>query len=179
MMPPLLRKIALILHITCSVGWIGAITVFLALAIIGLTSVDIPVVYAAYIAMDLMTTLVIVPLSFAATATGLLQSLGTSWGLFRHYWVIAKLVITIPSTIILLTHTHAIRSMALVAAEFPLTPGDLHELRLQLAVTAGAAIAALLVVTVLSVIKPRGLTPYGWRKQREERSVMPDLDGAV
>jgi hypothetical protein len=28
----------------------------------------------------------------------------------------------------------------------------------------------LIVATVLSVFKPRGMTRYGWRKQREERA---------
>jgi hypothetical protein len=178
MMPPLLRRLALTLHVVCSVGWLGAVGSFLALALVGLTSRDDPVVRAAYVAMDLTTTLVIVPLSLAATATGLIQSLGTPWGLFRHYWVLAKLVITIPSTVILLTHTRAIQYMALAAAEFPIAPGDLRELRVQLAVTAAAAIIALLVTTGLSVLKPRGLTPYGWRKQREGRALEPELDAA-
>jgi hypothetical protein len=176
MMPPLLRRLALTLHVVCSVGWLGAVGAFLALALIGLISQDDPVVRAAYVAMDLTTSLVIVPLSLAATATGLVQSLGTPWGLFRHYWVLAKLVITIPSTVILLTHTRAIQYMALAAAEFPIAPGDLRELRIQLAVTAAAAIIALLVTTGLSVLKPRGLTPYGWRKQREGRALEPELD---
>ena len=35
---------------------------------------------------------------------------------------------------------------------------------------ASAAVLALLVATTLSVYKPRGVTPYGWRKQREQRS---------
>lgn len=177
-MPPGLRKFALVAHVTCSVGWLGAVAAFLALAITGLTSQEEPIVRAAYVAMDLTTSLVIVPLSLASTATGLLQSLGTTWGLFRHYWVLAKLVITIPSTIILLTHTRPIHSMAMAAADLPLSSGDLRELRVQLAVTAGAALLALLVTTTLSVVKPRGLTPYGWRKQREQRLPSPDFDTA-
>ena len=179
MMPPLLRKSALIVHITCSVGWLGAVASFLALAVTGLTSQEQPVVLAAYVAMDLITTLIIVPLSLASTATGLIQSLGTPWGLFRHYWVVAKLVITIPSTLILLSHTRAIHAMGMAVAELPVASGDLRQLRVQLAVTAGAAVLALLVTTILSVYKPRGLTPYGWRKQREQRSTAPDLDAAV
>lgn len=178
MMPPLLRKLALSLHVVCSVGWLGAVGTFLALALVGLTSQEDAVVRAAYVGMDLMTTLVIVPLSFAATVTGIVQSLGTPWGVFRHYWVLAKLVITIPSTVILLTHTRAIHYMGVAAAEFPIAPGDLRELRVQLAVTAGAAIVALLITTGLSVLKPRGLTPYGWRKQREGRSIEPEFENA-
>jgi hypothetical protein len=32
---------------------------------------------------------------------------------------------------------------------------------------AGAALLVLLVATVVSIYKPRGLTQYGWRKQQE------------
>jgi len=49
----------------------------------------------------------------------------------------------------------------------------------QLAIDAGAALGALLVTTLLSVYKPRGLTPYGWRKQRAERTAPQALDSAA
>ena len=39
----------------------------------------------AYLAMDLIGWFVIVPLSLASLLTGLVQALGTTWGLFRHY----------------------------------------------------------------------------------------------
>lgn len=39
-MPPRLRKFVLTAHITTTVGWLGAVGVFLALAIVGLTSDD-------------------------------------------------------------------------------------------------------------------------------------------
>jgi hypothetical protein len=179
MMPPFLRKFALTAHVTVSVGWLGAVAGFLALAIAGLTSPDAQMVQAAYLAMDLTTSLVIVPLCLASLLTGLIQSLGTPWGLFRHYWVVAKLVITLPSTLILLMHTQAIRYMAGAAAERVLASGDLRQLRIQLAADAGAALLALIMTTTLSVYKPRGLTPYGQRRQREQRSPMPDLDRAA
>lgn len=169
-MPPSLHKFALTAHVTCSVGWLGAVAGFLALALAGLTSLDTRRVHAAYLAMDVITSFVIVPLCLAALLTGLVQSLGTPWGMVRHYWVVAKLVITVPSTIILLTHVQAIQYMADVAAELPLADGDFRQLRIQLAASAGAALLALLVTTALSVFKPRGLTPYGQRRQREQRS---------
>jgi hypothetical protein len=40
---------------------------------------------AAYLAMDLTSRFVIVPLARASLLTGLAQALGTPWGLFRHY----------------------------------------------------------------------------------------------
>lgn len=44
------------------------------------------------------------PFSLAALLTGVVQSVGTAWGLLRHYWVIAKLLITVLATLLLLVH---------------------------------------------------------------------------
>jgi hypothetical protein len=40
------------------------------------------------------------------------------------------------------------------------------------------ALLFLLVATVLSVYKPRGMTRYGWRKQREERQGIVAADAS-
>ncbi|MBA3519246.1 MAG: hypothetical protein H0T75_16780, partial [Rhizobiales bacterium] len=94
-MTPSLRKFALAAHVTASVGLLGAVAGFLALAVAGLTSKDPQMVRAAYLATELTASFVIVPLCLAALLTGLVQSLGTSWGLFRHYWVLVKLLLTV------------------------------------------------------------------------------------
>jgi hypothetical protein len=103
-MTPRLRKFALTAHVTSSVGWLGAVAGFLALAIAGLISPDGQLVRAAYLAMKLTAWYIIVPLSLASLLTGLVQSLGTKWGLFRHYWILAKLLINILATTGLLVH---------------------------------------------------------------------------
>ena len=92
---PRLRKFALTAHISSSVGWLGAVAGFLALAITGLTGQDAQIVRAACLGMDWIGWFVLVPLSFASLLTGLAQSLGTEWGLFRHYWILAKLLINV------------------------------------------------------------------------------------
>lgn len=102
MMSPGLRKFALTTHVTSSVGWLGSVAAFLALAIAGISSEDSQIVRAAYLAMHLTTWFVIVPFSFASFLTGLIESLGTPWGLFRHYWVVTKLVLTVLATSIFL-----------------------------------------------------------------------------
>jgi hypothetical protein len=170
-MTPRLRKFALTSHITSSVGWLGAVAGFLALAVAGLTGQDAQMVRAAYLAMGLTGWFVIVPLSLASLLTGLVQSLGTEWGLFRHYWVLVKLLITILATIVLLVHMRPISHLAGVAAETTLSSADLRGLRIQLVANAGAALLVLLVATILAVYKPRGMTPYGRRKQHEQRTV--------
>ena len=101
-MSPGLRRIALTAHVTSSVGWLGAVLVFLGLAVVGLTHQDAPTVRGAYLVMEPAAWYVLVPLAVASLLTGLVQSLGTAWGLFRHYWVLFKLVITIFATLVLL-----------------------------------------------------------------------------
>jgi hypothetical protein len=168
-MTPFVRKFALTAHVVASVGWLGAVGGFLALAIAGLASREDHLVRAAYIAMELTGWFVIVPLCFASLLTGVVQSLGTSWGLFRHYWVVVKLVMASLATIVLLVHMRPIGHMAHVAsAGRSLFATDLAGLRMQLVVDAGAALLVLLVATTLSVYKPRGMTPYGQRKLRAE-----------
>lgn len=164
-MTPGVRKLALTAHVTSSVGWLGAVGAFLSLAIAGLNSDDPERVRAAYIATELITWWVIVPLSIATLVTGLIQSLGTIWGLFRHYWVFTKFVIAIVATLLLLLHTQPIGRVAAVASERSLSPTDLRQVRIQLVADAGAALLALLIATTLSVYKPWGLTKYGQRQQ--------------
>jgi hypothetical protein len=158
-----LRKLALTAHVTSSVGWLGAVAAFLALAVSGLNSSDEDVVQAAYVAMNLTGWAVIVPLSLTSLPTGVLMSLGTEWGLFRHYWVVAKLTISVLATLLLLVHMQPVGHLARVVTETTLAHGEMAGLRIRLVADAGAAVVALLAATALSVYKPRGLTAYGTR----------------
>jgi hypothetical protein len=167
MMTPGIRKFALTTHVTSSVGWLGAVAAFLALSIAGVGSQDAQIARAAYLAMHLTTWFVIVPLCLAALLTGIVQSLGTTWGLFRHYWIVTKFLLTMLATIILLVHTQPIDRVAAIAAQTTLAFGDLRQLRLQLVGDACAALFVLLMTTTLSVYKPWGMTAYGLRKQNE------------
>ena len=76
-MTPRLRKFVLTAHITSSVGWLGAVVVYLALAVAALTSQDAQMVHAAWIAMELIGWFVIVPLALASLLIGIVQSLST------------------------------------------------------------------------------------------------------
>ena len=165
-MAPYLRKLMLTAHVTSSVGWLGAVASFLALAVVGRTSQDAQIVRAAYLAMKLTAWFVIVPLSLASPLTGIVQSVSTTWGLFRHYWVLIKFLMTIPCTLVLLLHMQPIGYLARVAAETTLSAADLGGLRIRLVADAGVARLVLLVATTLSVYKPQGLTRYGARTQR-------------
>lgn len=171
MMTPSLRRFALTVHVVCSVGWLGSVSGFLALSIAGLSSDAPQTVRSAYLAMELMTWATIVPLSLASLVSGLLQSMGTPWGLFRHYWVVAKLMVTTLATILLLVHMGPIHRVASVAQLTTLSTGDLHQLRVQLVADAIGAMLALLAATALSIYKPFGMTAHGLRTQVEENAV--------
>jgi hypothetical protein len=171
-MTPRVRKFALTAHVTSSVGWLGAVAGFLALAVAGLASQDAQLVRAAYLTMELTGWFVLVPLAFASLLTGLVQSLGTTWGLFRHYWVLAKLLINVFATLVLVLYMQTLGSLGGVTAEKTLSTDDLDMLRSPSPVLhAGAALLLLLVATTLAVYKPRGMTPYGQRKQHEPSTV--------
>jgi hypothetical protein len=112
-------------------------------------------VRAADLAMDLTTWSVIVPLILALLLSGLVQALGTTWGLFRHYWVLVKLLLPVFATIILLLQMPLIGYMADIAAEATLSGADRRDLRSSLVVHAAGGLLVLLVAAALSVYKPR------------------------
>jgi uncharacterized membrane protein len=163
-MPPALRKVVLTTHVVTSVGWLGAVLAYLALDVTAVVSSDVERVRAAYLAMELTATYAIVPLALVAVTIGVINALGTSWGLFRHYWVLVKLLLTLVATTVLLLETRIIRSLADAAA----SGADPRDLPGTLGHSVGGLIV-LVLVTILSIYKPRGLTRYGWRKQQEER----------
>ncbi|MGO8083085.1 hypothetical protein [Rhizobium leguminosarum] len=163
-MTPGFRKIAVITHIVSSVGSLGAVAGFLALAVVGLTSQDAQVMRSLYVAMEVIARFVVLPLVFASLLTGLVQSLGTTWGLFRHYWVLVKLLLTFFVLIVLLLQMEGISYMATASAETTLLNTDLLGLRRSLVIHAAGGLLVLLVTTMLSVYKPHGMTRYGWRK---------------
>ena len=162
--PPPVRKAVLTAHVITSVGWLGAVVAYLALDLAAVTSGDPDVARAAFVAMDVVVTSAVVPLALASLVIGVVNALGTSWGLFRHYWVVTKLLLTLVATVVLFLQLPGIRSMA-EAARSGTDPGDLPG---TLAHSIGGLVV-LALVTVLSTYKPRGLTPYGWRRQQAER----------
>jgi hypothetical protein len=174
-MTPGVRRFALTTHVVSSVGWLGAVLGFLALALAGLRTPAEPVARAAYVAMNLITWLVIVPLCLLSLATGVIGSLGTPWGLVRHYWVLVKLILTVVSTLLLFLHTRPIGLMARAALGAAPVVSDLTKLRAQLVFDSAAAAFVLLGAAVLAVYKPRGLTPYGVRREVDpEGSAAPN-----
>jgi hypothetical protein len=118
----------------------------------------------------------------AALATGLLQALGTPWGLFRYYWILLKFGLAIFAAFALLVHQFGVMAEAAKrvsgAAAETLFSDDFGPLKTELVRAPSLAILLLLVAASLGVYKPWGLTRYGRRKQQELRKVQqqPDND---
>jgi hypothetical protein len=159
-----LRKLTLTAHVVASLGWLGAVACVLALALVALTSEEMPTVSAAYLGTNVIWRFVILPLSFAALATGVIQAVGTPWGLLRYYWVATKFLLTTGMVMLLLLHTSSLLPGLLAAAADPSSShaSSFHhsgmEPRIHLVVVCVGTLFLLLVNTVLSIYKPWGRT---------------------
>jgi hypothetical protein len=180
-MMPRLRKLALVVHVTVSVGWLGALAAYLVLDITAASSQDAPTLRAAYLGMASIVWYAIVPLAAATLSTGLMVSLGTKWGLFRHYWTLISFVLTVVAAAVLWVETRTISHYANVAADPAATLDDLRALGNTLVHSAGGIIV-LLTILVLNMYKPSGMTRHGWRKQQKDhvrqRTVRQNRDEA-
>ena len=161
-----LRRAALTVHVVSSVGWLGAVAAFLALAVTGIASDEPELARGAYMAMDVLAWFVVLPLALVSLTSGIVQGLISPWGLFRHYWVVVKLVVTAIATVVLLLQLEPIGTVADIASESALGPVEHGDARVSLLVHAAGGLAVLLIPAVLSIYKPAGRTRYGQRKQQ-------------
>ncbi|GAA3933930.1 hypothetical protein Aau02nite_25860 [Amorphoplanes auranticolor] len=163
----------LVAHVACSVGWLGAVVTSLALSVMGLTA-DEELVRAVHLTLEPLGWYVLVPLSVASLLTGLVQSLGTTWGLFRHYWVLIKLLMTLFATGVLLLYMGSLAALAdRAGAAAPGSNGTAGLADPSPVLHSAAAVVLLLIATVLSIYKPRGLTGHGRRIRHRESQVTP------
>jgi hypothetical protein len=157
---PPARRAVLAVHLVLSVGWIGAVLAYVVLAFAPIVSRDPESVRSAWICMDLIGWWVIVPLAVGALLSGIALSLGTKWGLLRHYWVVMSFAGTIVGTGVLIVHMPAVDALARAArtasADAVLAlPADLmHPI---------VGLVLLVGILVLNIVKPKGLTRRGWR----------------
>ena len=173
-MSPRLSKLMLTAHITFSLGWFGTVAAFLVLSIVGVTG-DEELVKACYLAMDLIAWFVILPFCLCSLITGINQSLLTHWGLFKHWWIIVKLVLTLIATVVLLVHMQPISLLAKISTHSTLSSPELTSLRIRLVADAGAALLVLLATTTISVYKPWGQTQFGIRLPTFRRTTKEPL----
>ncbi|HCA85168.1 MAG TPA: DUF2269 domain-containing protein [Streptomyces sp.] len=157
--PSRLRKSVLTAHVATSVGWIGAVLAYLALDVTAVTGEVVSTVRGAYAGMEVTVLYVIVPLALATVLIGIVNALGAPWGLFRHYWVLVKLLLAVFAAAVLLIEAQTVSGLAAAAS----SGADPRELPGTLVHSVGGLV--MLLMMVISMFKPRGVTRYGWRKQ--------------
>ncbi len=144
-------KAVLTAHILTSVGWFGLAIAVVFCAVAAGISDDPAFAHSCYRVMEKLPV-VTLPLGLAAIASGALLGLGTTWGLFRYWWVVIKIVL---AAAVVVTDAAIVGNVAHTAA----TTGEV------LPPLYGATVAHVVVLalaTILSVFKPRWLTP--WRQ---------------
>jgi hypothetical protein len=146
---PRWRKPLLTLHVGSSAGLLGTDAAVLLLAVTGARGREPAAVYPA---AETIGSLLLVPAALVSLLTGVLLGLLTPWGLFRHWWVALKLVLTTAGAVLsLVVLTPALAGLA-DAAGGPIPIAQ----RLELVRDSGAASLVLVVTLTLSVYKPFG-----------------------
>jgi hypothetical protein len=165
---PRLRKVVLTVHVLTSVGWIGACAAYLTLTVAAMTSDSNDTVRAAFVSMEIVY-FALVPLAAVALLTGLIQAVGTNWGLFRHYWVLTKLVLTCVAITVMVLNLDNVSSHADHVSHRSAEYGAAaHQFR-----HAAGGLTILGLTAILGLYKPRALTRYGRRKKNELRAREP------
>ena len=160
------RKFVLLAHVTTSVGLLGAVASFLLLSIFGIVSSNVQLVQSSYVLLMPLTAYLILPLVVASLLIGIISSLGTPWGLVRYYWVAAKLLLTSAILIVLLLQMNAIAQLSTITASRVVTDTDMG-LRIRMIIHAGGGLGVLLLIMILSLWKPKGVTPFGQRQSSQ------------
>ncbi|MGP3926134.1 2Fe-2S iron-sulfur cluster-binding protein [Streptomyces sp. 8N616] len=153
------RKVWLMLHIGFSVSWLGLSLAMAVMSVVGLTADDHGTRRTAYDIMHLFDLTLVIPSMALALITGVVVSVGTPWGLIRHWWVLLKFVIALSLPLFAAFFEHK-WIKELQALEPSQEPGG----------TGLALVVCLVVFTVLlwtavflSVFKPGGRTRWGRR----------------
>ncbi|MBA2811090.1 DUF2269 domain-containing protein [Streptomyces sp. KM273126] len=159
------RRALLVVHVAASAGWLGLTLGLLALGIAAATTGSEVTVESSVRAMKLFADWLLLPVAFLTLLSGLVLSLGTVWGLARHRWVYTKFWLTLATTT---ATVFALRpgvnsAVAAVAAGRPLPDaGDVLYGPI-------VSLSAYVFMTVISVLKPWGLTRRGRRLRTPAR----------
>ncbi|WP_330174801.1 DUF2269 domain-containing protein [Streptomyces sp. NBC_01498] len=156
------RRALLVVHVAVSVSWLGLTLGLLTLGITAYDTGDSTLTEASYRAMRVFAEWLLAPVALITLGSGLVLSLGTPWGLARHRWVWVKFWLTLATA---------------AATIFSLRPEIEHAADnggvpdISLVVAPSVATSAYLFMTVVSVLKPWGLTRRGRRLRTRARNI--------
>lgn len=173
-MRPRARKIWLTLHVGVSVGWLGAGLGLVVLALVGATTTDLALRHSSYELMQTFDLTLVIPLTLLSIITGLVMSLGTQWGLIKHWWVLIKFGISLAIVVVATAwESSVVRGLATDTGADPAVAAAGRDWQL-VGCLIGFVIALWVAVT-LSISKPGGRTSRGKR----EGSFFADLSNST
>jgi hypothetical protein len=157
----------LTVHVAASAGWLGLDGALVVLEVIGLNSADPALRTGISVAMTAIACWVLVPLVFASLCTGLVLGLGTSWGLARHWWLVAKsgIAAVLAATGVVLMLPRLSQVLA----------GEGEPIQLKMLALRSFALVLLLIATGISVVKPWGKTRLSWSRKIQTKTAIPAL----
>lgn len=148
---PGVRRWLVAAHTLVGVGWFGIVAAKLVTEVVGASGGDPGVTRAGFLFASALDRAVFPPAALATLITGIVLALGTPWGLFRHWWIVVKLVLTVGVIVTGVAFVGAWTQQALTAS-----PTQLSSVSGRLI---GAAVVHLLMLgaaTIISVLKPWG-----------------------
>ncbi|MFZ4151789.1 DUF2269 family protein [Streptomyces pseudogriseolus] len=153
------RRAFLVVHVVASAGWLGLSAGLLALGLAANTTGSAATLEAAVRSMKLFADWLLLPVALLTLAGGLVLSLGTPWGLARHRWVWTKFWLTLATTTatVLALRPGVNEAVSAVSAGHPLPDGG------DVLFGPVVSLSAYVFMTVISVLKPWGLTRRGRR----------------
>ncbi|MEU6544022.1 DUF2269 family protein [Streptomyces sp. NPDC046859] len=157
------RRGFLVVHVVASAGWLGLTLGLLALGTTAATTGSAAAVEASVRAMKLFADWLLLPLALLTLVSGLVLALGTPWGLARHRWVYTKFWLTLGTT----AATAFVLRPAVNAAVAEVAAGGSLPDTGDVLMGPVVSLSAYVFMTVISVLKPWGLTRRG-RRRREE-----------
>ncbi|MCM2391458.1 DUF2269 domain-containing protein [Streptomyces albipurpureus] len=160
------RRAVLVLHVSAASCWLGLTLGLLALALAAITTESTVITKSSIRSMKVFTDWLVLPLALLTLASGLVLALGTAWGLLRHRWVLTKFCLTMATTAASVFALRPGVNDAATAISF----GDPLADSADLVTGPIVSFSAYLFMTVISVVKPWGLTRRGRRMRKSGTS---------
>ena len=137
------------LHYVSSVGWLGVGLCQFTIDVVGLSTSDGLLRHAGYELADVFDLGLLLPMAVVSLVSGVVRATRSRWGLFRHWWVAVKLVLT---AALMVGDPLFLGAWNAAAAAGGVGAG----LRERLIAGAMVNVGLLTLMTVLSVFKPWG-----------------------
>jgi uncharacterized membrane protein len=150
------RQTLLVLHYVTSVGWLGTGLCQLTLNLVALTTGDPALRHAAHEVAHVLDRSLLTVLALGSATTGILLAVRGRWGLFRYWWIVVKLALTCGLIVYTPVWVGGWIGTAVTATAGAAPAPGYPTVRAELLASSIGIVSTLVIVTVISVVKPWG-----------------------